>query len=52
MREVAQDLQTLFDDRVTLLTFNMGNKADAAGVVFLLWGIETLALWQSRMTHS
>ena len=52
MREVAQKLQTLLDNCVTLLAFDMGNKANAAGVVLLLGGIEALALWQSRMTHS
>jgi len=51
MREVAQNLQTLLDYRVTLLAFDMGNKADAASVVLVLGGIEALAPWQSRMTH-
>jgi hypothetical protein len=50
--EIAQNLQALFDNRMTLLALDMGNEADAAGVVFLLGGIEALALWQSRMTHS
>ena len=52
VREVAQNLQALLDNRMTRPALGMGNKADAAGVMLLLGGIEALALWQSRMTHA
>ena len=44
MIKILQNLQTLFDDTVTALSFDMRNKADATGIVFLLGVVEALGL--------
>jgi hypothetical protein len=40
--EVLEDLQALLDDLVTFLALDVGDEADAAGVVLVLRVIETL----------
>src|SRR6266851_9310876 len=42
MRQVDQNLNTLFDDPVTLLTSNAGHKPDAASIVLVRRIIKTL----------
>ena len=42
MGEVAQDLQTLLDDRVAFLALDVRDEADAAGVVLVGGVVETL----------
>jgi hypothetical protein len=37
MVEVFQDQQTLLDDRVAFLAFDVGDETDAASVVLVLW---------------
>ena len=43
MRQVQQDLNSLFDDVVTLLTANAGDKPDAAGVMLMRRIVEALS---------
>jgi hypothetical protein len=40
--EVLENLQALLDDFVTLVTLDMGDEADAAGVMLILRVIQTL----------
>jgi hypothetical protein len=42
--EVLQDLQALLDDRVALVALDMGDKADAAGIVFVGRIVQTLCV--------
>jgi hypothetical protein len=42
MGKVAQDRQTLLDDRVGFPAFDMGHEADAARVVFVIRVVQTL----------
>ena len=42
--DVFQDHQTLFDDRVALVAFDVGDETDATGVVFIGWVVQTLRL--------
>ena len=42
MRQVLQDEQAILDDLVRLLPLHMGNEADAAGIMFVAWVVETL----------
>ena len=42
--DVFQDLQTLFDDSVAFLAFDVGNKAHATGVMFIAGMVQTLRL--------
>jgi hypothetical protein len=42
MVEVGEDLQTLLDDAVRALAFDVGNEADAAGVVLVGRAVKAL----------
>ena len=42
MVEVLEDLQTLQDDAVRLVALDVGDEADAAGIVFLTRAVETV----------
>ena len=42
MRQVDQDLNALDDDVVRFLTLDVGNEADAAGIVLVARIVETL----------
>jgi hypothetical protein len=44
--EIAQDLQTLFDDAMAFVPFDMGNKTDAAGIMLAAGVIEALRRWR------
>ncbi len=41
--EVLQDLQALLDDGVALVALDVGDEADAAGVVLVGWVVQDLA---------
>jgi tmRNA-binding protein len=42
--EVFQDQEALFDNRMALLAFDVRDKADAAGIVLILWVVKALRL--------
>ena len=42
MSQVDEDLQSLFDDVVRLLAFDIDDKTDATSIVFVSWVVETL----------
>ena len=44
MIEIAQNLQALFNDPVALLTLDMGNETNAAGIMLATGVIEALRL--------
>jgi hypothetical protein len=52
--EVFQDLQALLDNRVGLLALDMGNKTDAAGIVFVGRVIQAVSqiVGQTMRLHS
>ena len=43
MHQVEQDIETLTDDVVRRLALDVRNEANAAGVVFMAWVVESLA---------
>ena len=45
MVEIDQNCQRLADDLVGLFPLDIGNKADATGVMLELWIVETLFYW-------
>ncbi|MCK6391725.1 MAG: hypothetical protein L6Q40_12025, partial [Azonexus sp.] len=49
---VLQDQQTLLDDGVTLLAFDMGNKTHAASVVLVGGVVQTLPIRYCRFHHT
>jgi hypothetical protein len=44
MIEVFQDQQPLLDNRMAFLAFDMGDKTNATGVVFVAWVVHTLCV--------
>ena len=46
VREIFEDLQTLLDDVVRLLAFDVDDKADAAGVFLVSRVVEALLRWK------
>jgi hypothetical protein len=42
MRKVDQDLKSLLDNLVALLSPNAGHEAHTASIMFLLWMVESL----------
>jgi hypothetical protein len=51
MREIFEDLQTLTDDIVRLLAFDVDHKADAAGIFLLPRVVEPLLPWKTWKFH-
>ena len=45
MRQVFQNLQSLFDDVVALATFNIRHEAHPAGIVLMLRIVKALRDW-------
>lgn len=45
MRQILENLETLFDDVMAFPTLDIGDKAHAAGIMFMLWIVETLSCW-------
>src|SRR5215510_1846783 len=48
MGEVAQHRQAQLDDGVRLLALDVGDEADAAGVVLVRWVVQTLGKRQAH----
>jgi len=42
--QVGKNLQTLADNLVTLLAFDVCDKADATGIMFVAWAVQALLL--------
>jgi hypothetical protein len=42
MGQILEDLEALLDDFVTRPGLQVGDEADAAGIVFSLWIVESL----------
>src|SRR4051812_28036615 len=42
MRQVDQNLETLADDLLALLTPDAGNQAHATGIMLILWPVQAL----------
>jgi hypothetical protein len=49
---VFQDLQTLFDDGVIFLAFDMGNKSHTASIMLIGGVVQTLPLRYSLFHHT
>ena len=49
--QVFQNLQALADNGMTLRTLDMGDEADATGIVFVSGIIQALLLRKSPVTH-
>ena len=49
--QVLQDQQALLDDGVAFLAFDVGDKADAAGIVFVGGVVQTLWLRKAGLVH-
>ena len=45
--QVAQDRQPVLDDLVAFVVTDIGNQADAAGIVLVAWVIQALACRQA-----
>ncbi|WP_295006999.1 hypothetical protein [uncultured Dechloromonas sp.] len=52
MVDIFEDQQTLLDDIVALLAFDMSNKAHAASVVLVGWVVQTLPIRYCRFHHT
>jgi hypothetical protein len=50
--EIFQDQQTLLDDAMTFLAFEMGYKTHAASVVLVGWVVQTLPIRYCRFHHT
>jgi hypothetical protein len=50
--QIFQDQQTLLDDAMVLVAFDMGNKTHAASVVLVGGVVQTLPLRYSRFHHT
>jgi len=51
VREIFENLQTLTDDVVRLLAFDVDHKADAAGIFFVSRVVEPLLRWKPWKFH-
>ena len=49
--QVLEDQQPLLDDGVALLALDVGDEADAAGIVFVGWVVQTLRLGKTGLVH-
>ena len=49
MLEISQDLQTLLDDGVAFPVLDVDDEADAAGIMFVGWVIQTLLLREDHL---
>ncbi len=49
VRQIFEDLQALLNNRVALLIFDMGDKTDATGIMFIGGVIQTLALRKGHL---
>ena len=51
VRKIFEDLQTLTDDVVRLLAFDVDDKADPAGIFFVSRVVEPLLRWKPWKFH-
>ena len=51
MQQVDQDLERLADDRMRRPALDVGDEADAAGIMFVAWVVETLGRGESFHMH-
>jgi hypothetical protein len=56
MIEVFEDFETLLNNGVAFLPFDVCDKTNTTGIVFMCWVVKSLGFWQAnngrRIGHS